>query len=45
LFPYVYDKGYNSVFYSDNIVNNYMPNINTLIDEKEMEDEIKALLK
>ena len=45
LFPYVYDKGYNSVFYSDNIVNNYMPNINILIDEKEMEDEIKALLK
>ena len=45
LFPYVYDKGYNSIFYSDNIVNNYMPNINTLIDEKEMEDEIKALLK
>ena len=45
LFPYVYDKGYNSVFYSDNIVNNYMPNINTLIDEKEMEDEIKLLLK
>ena len=45
LFPYVYDKGYNSVFYADNIVNNYMPNINTLIDEKEMEDEIKALLK
>ena len=45
LFPYVYDKGYNSVFYSDNIVNNYMPNINTLIDEKEMEYEIKALLK
>ena len=45
LFPYVYDKGYNSVFYSDNIVNNYMPNINTLIDEKEMDDEIKALLK
>ena len=45
LFPFVYDNGYNSVFYSDNIVNNYAPNMNTLIDEKEMEDEIKAMLK
>ena len=45
LFPFVYDNGYNSVFYSDNIVNNYTPNMSTLIDEKEMEDEIKAMLK
>ena len=45
LFPFVYDKGYNSVFYSDNIINNYAPNINTLIDKKEIEDEIKALIK
>ena len=45
LFPFVYDKGYNTVFYSDNIINNYAPNINTLIDKKEMEDEIKALIK
>ena len=45
LFPFVYDKGYNSVFYSDNIINNYSPNINTLIDKKEIEDEIKDLIK
>ena len=45
LFPFVYDKGYNTVFYSDNIINNYAPNINTLIDKKEIEDEIKALIK
>ena len=46
LFPFVYDKGYNSVFYSDNSINNYYtPNINTLIDKKEIEDEIKDLLK
>ena len=45
LFPYVYDNGYNSIFYSDNIVNNYLPNIKNIIDEKEMEDEIKDLLK
>ena len=40
-----YDNGYNSIFYSDNIVNNYLPDIKNIIDEKEMEDEIKALLK
>ena len=45
LFPYVYDNGYNSIFYSDNITYNYMPNINTLIDKNEMEEEIKNLLK
>ena len=45
LFPFVYDNGYNSVFYSDNILNNYAPNMETLVNEKEMEDEIKALLK
>ena len=45
LFPYVNDNGYNSIFYPDNVINRYSPNINTLIDEKEMEDEIKALLK
>ena len=45
LFPYVNDNGYNSVFYPDNVIYRYSPNINTLIDEKEMEDEIKALLK
>ncbi len=45
LFPYVNDNGYNSSFYSDNVIYRYSPNMNTLIDEKEMEDEIKALLK
>ena len=45
LFPFVYDKGYNSVFYSDNIINNYAPNIDNLIDKKEIEDEIKDLIK
>ena len=45
LFPYVYDNGYNSIFYSDNIANNYLPDIKNIIDEKEMEDEIKDLLK
>ena len=45
LFPFVYDNGYNSILYSENIVNNYLPDINKIIDEKEMEDEIKALLK
>ena len=45
LFPYVNDKGYNSLFYSDDVIYRYSPNLNTLIDEKEMEDEIKALLK
>ena len=45
LFPYVYDNGYNSSFYSDNVINRYTPNIATLIDEKKMEEEIKALLK
>ena len=45
LFPYVNDKGYNSLFYSDNIINRFSPNVSTLIDENEMEDEIKALLK
>ena len=32
-------------FYSDNIYNSYMPNINTIIDKKETDDEIKDLLK
>ena len=45
LFPYVYNNGYNSIFYSDNIYNSYMPNINTIIDKKELDDEIKDLLK
>ena len=45
LFPYVYNNGYNSIFYSDNIYNSYMPNINTIIDKKEMDNEIKDLLK
>ena len=42
----MYDNGYNSILYSENVVNNYyLPDINKIIDEKEMEDEIKALLK
>ena len=45
LFPYVNDNGYNSLFYSDDVIYRYSPNLSTLIDEKEMEDEIKALLK
>ena len=45
LFPFVYDDGYNSSFYADNIVNRYSPNMKTLIDEKKMEEEIKDLLK
>ena len=45
LFPFVNDNGYNSIFYSDNIVNNYVPNINTLINKDEIEDEIKNLMK
>ena len=46
LFPFVYDNGYNSILYSENVANNYyLPDINKIIDEKEMEDEIKALLK
>ena len=45
LFPYVKDNGYNSVFYSDNVIYRYTPNMSTLIDEKEIEDEIKDLLK
>ena len=45
LFPYVYNNGYNSIFYSDNIYSSYMPNINTIIDKKELDDEIKDLLK
>ena len=45
LFPYVYNNGYNSIFYSDNIYNSYMPNINKIIDKKEMDGEIKDLLK
>ena len=45
LFPYVNDNGYNSAFYNDNVIYRYSPNISTLIDEKEMDDEISALLK
>lgn len=45
LFPYVNDNGYNSVFYNDNVIYRYSPNIKTLIDEKEMDDEISDLLK
>ena len=43
LFPFVNDNGYNSIFYSENIINNYQPNIEKLIDKKEIEDEIKNL--
>ena len=45
LFPYVKDNGYNSTFYSDNIIYRYSPDINTLVNKKEIENEIKSLSK
>ena len=45
LFPFVKDNGYNSTFYSDNILYRYSPDINTLVNKKEIESEIKSLLK
>lgn len=45
LFPYTNDNAYNSLFYNDNVIYRYTPNVSTLIDEDEMEKEIKALMK
>ena len=45
LFPYVNDNGFNSTFYSNNVIYRYDPDLNTLINKKEIENEMKDLLK
>ena len=44
LFPYVFDNGYNSIFYPENIVYRYKPEIKNLVNQEEIEKDISDLL-